>query len=74
MLGVARHETDCVLCQVTSNPYGDPQAVTLSSDAFAAGSLRVTSYARPTMLFTASRNLIAAEVDRRRSRPPPRRR
>ena len=29
---------------------------------FASGSLRVTSYAKPARLFTASRDLITAEV------------
>jgi hypothetical protein len=34
----------------------------LEEIAFASGSLRVTSYARPGKLFTASRDLISAEV------------
>lgn len=49
---------DHVLCQVTSKPYGDPAAVVLDSTAFASGSLRVTSYARPGKLFTASSDLV----------------
>jgi mRNA interferase MazF len=53
---------DVVLCQVTSRPYGDPIAVVLTSAAFASGSLRVTSYARPGKLFTASSDLIVAHV------------
>jgi mRNA interferase MazF len=51
-----------VLCQVTSKPYGDPAAVVLDDAAFASGSLRVTSYARPGKLFTASIDLITGEV------------
>jgi mRNA interferase MazF len=53
---------DHVLCQVTSKPYGDPAAVVLDSTAFASGSLRVTSYARPGKLFTASSDLVTELV------------
>jgi len=53
---------DRVLCQVTSNPYGDASAIPLDEAAFARGSLRVASYARPGKLFTASDNVIVAEV------------
>ena len=38
---------DFVLCQVTSNPYADPNAVELTDEAFAEGSLERVSYARP---------------------------
>lgn len=50
---------DWILCQVTSNPYGDTKAVTLTDKDFKSGSLRVTSYARPGKLFTANESLIA---------------
>lgn len=53
---------DHVLCQVTSKPYGDPSAVILDNTAFASGSLRVTSYARPGKLFTASSDLVTETV------------
>ena len=53
---------DCILCQITSKPYGDRSAIELPTAAFAAGSLRVTSYARPAKLFTANQNLITSEV------------
>ena len=53
---------DSILCQVTSKPYADPATVVLEQAAFASGSLQVTSYARPSKLFTASRELITAEV------------
>ncbi len=53
---------DHVLCQVTSKPYGDPSAVVLDNTAFASGSLRVTSYARPGKLFTASGDLVTELV------------
>ena len=53
---------DWILCQVTSNPYGDPRAVHLTPSSFGSGSLRSDSYARPGKLFTASRDLMVAEV------------
>lgn len=53
---------DYILCQVTSRPYGDAAAVVLDSAAFASGSLRLDSYARPGKLFTASGNLMTAHV------------
>jgi mRNA interferase MazF len=53
---------DWILCQVTSNPYGDPSAVRLTPSSFGSGSLRTDSYARPGKLFTASRDLMVAEV------------
>ena len=53
---------DYVLCQVTSNPYGDPRAVELTQADFASGSLQLTSYARPGKLFTASEQLIHRQV------------
>ena len=53
---------DWILCQITSNPYADPRAVTLSDADFDVGSLRVTSYARPGKLFTASSSLMVSQV------------
>lgn len=53
---------DFVLCQVTSNPYGDPHAVELTQADFASGSLARTSYARPGKLFTADGQLIQRQV------------
>lgn len=52
---------DQILCQVTSKPYGDAGAVELNDAAFASGSLRVTSYARPGKLFTASDDLVTGQ-------------
>ena len=53
---------DWILCQVTSNPYGDPQAIHLTSSSFGSGSLRSTRYAR-------RRPLAAADTARSASRP-----
>lgn len=53
---------DLILCQVTSKPYGDIRAIKLEDTSFSAGSLRVLSYACPSKLFTANRDLILSEV------------
>ena len=53
---------DWILCQVTSNPYGDLRAVVLHDEAFSSGALRVVSYARPGKLFTANSDLMVAVV------------
>lgn len=53
---------DWILCQVTSNPYGDPRAITLAGANFRTGSLNVTSYARPGKLFTANQTLMTSQV------------
>lgn len=53
---------DWILCQVTSNPYGDEKAITVSEKDFQSGALRVTSYARPGKLFTANASLIVESV------------
>jgi len=53
---------DWVLCQITSNPYGDSLSVEITNESFASGSLRIKSYARPGKLFTANANLIVTEV------------
>lgn len=56
--------SDWVLCQVTSNAYGDAAAVLLASSDFAAGSLSTVSYARPGKLFTASESLMTSQAGR----------
>jgi mRNA interferase MazF len=48
---------DFVCCQVTSNPYADPNAVELAEESFSEGSLERVSYARPGKLFTANLQL-----------------
>lgn len=50
---------DWLLCQITSNSFGDSDAVQITSSDFSSGSLRVVSFARPRKLFTASGELIA---------------
>ncbi len=55
---------DWILCQITSNPYGDDHAIKLTDVNFATGSLRTTSYARPGKLFTANLDLMITQVGR----------
>ena len=60
LAGVGRG--DWILCQITSNPYGDPRAIPLNEESFSEGSLKVESFARPGKLFTASGGLMLIEV------------
>lgn len=53
---------DSILCQVTSNSYGDQQAITLDASDFASGTLRRASVARPGKLFTAHASLVSASA------------
>jgi mRNA interferase MazF len=53
---------DWILCQVTSKSYTDSKAVVLKDLDFQKGSLKVTSYARPGKLFTASADLVRAQL------------
>lgn len=53
---------DWILCQVTSNPYGDPRALPLADRHFRSGSLRLASFVRPARMFTAEESLILAQV------------
>ena len=53
-----------VLCQITSNPYGDPAAMPLDAPDFLTGGLLVSSFARPGKLFTANAALMVRSVGR----------
>lgn len=55
---------DWILCQITSKPYGDDNAIMIADGDFLAGSLKVTSYVRPGRLFTANVALMVVEVGR----------
>lgn len=61
---VLAHESrkDWILCQVTSNPYGDPKALPLTQASFASGGLHRDSFARPGKLFTADTSIIVRTV------------
>ncbi len=51
---------DWIVCQITSNPFGDPHSLLLSPSELATGTLQRTSYVRPGKIFTAHESLIAA--------------
>ena len=53
---------DWILCQITSNAYGDSNAIPLADADIANGSLRRASLARPGKLFTAHASLIANKI------------
>ncbi|HQZ18273.1 MAG TPA: type II toxin-antitoxin system PemK/MazF family toxin [Vicinamibacteria bacterium] len=54
--------SDWVLCQITSNPYGDPLSVAIRKDSFATGGLMRDSFARPGKLFTANEGIVVRSV------------
>jgi mRNA-degrading endonuclease toxin of MazEF toxin-antitoxin module len=60
LAGIERN--DWILCQITSNPYSDPHAVTVTDESFSKGSLQRISYVRPGKLFTANEQLITVEI------------
>ncbi|MFM9196838.1 MAG: hypothetical protein ACKOWG_14060 [Planctomycetia bacterium] len=49
---------------MTSNAYGDDQAIPFAPDDFADGGLRVASFARPGKRFTAHETLIRMQAGR----------
>ena len=53
---------DWLLCQITSNPYSDIEAIRLTNAELAQGSLDRVSFARPTKLFTANESLMVKRV------------
>jgi mRNA interferase MazF len=53
---------DWILCQITSNPYADLQALRLVDAGFISGSLARESFLRPGKLFTAHQSLIVRSV------------
>jgi mRNA interferase MazF len=57
---------DSVLCQITSNAYGDSRAIPLDDPDFVSGGLQMVSYARPAKLFTAHERLIVKSVGKLR--------
>ena len=58
----AAGNSDWILCQVTSNPYSDSDAIHISSSSFASGGLIGSGYARPGKLFTANSSLISGHA------------
>jgi mRNA interferase MazF len=53
---------DWLLCQITSNPYSDPDAVQLTSSELKLGTLSMLSFVRPLKLFTANESLMVKRI------------
>jgi len=53
---------DWIVCQITSNPYGDNRSFPLTPSDFSAGMLQHVSYVRPGKVFTAHESLISSVV------------
>jgi mRNA interferase MazF len=49
---------DILLCQITSQPHNEATALILTSAHFVSGSLPVSSFIRPTRIFTADKGII----------------
>ena len=53
---------DWILCQVTSRSYGDPFAIRIEDRNLRGGALRMTSYIRPSKLFTGNVDLMLGAI------------
>ena len=53
---------DWLLCQITSNPYGDSNAIRITNAELERGSLNMVSFVRPMKLFTANESLMVKRV------------
>jgi mRNA interferase MazF len=53
---------DWIVCQITSNPFGDDRSSPLVPSDFSAGTLPHISYVRPGKIFTAHESLIASVI------------
>ncbi|MDR0692384.1 MAG: type II toxin-antitoxin system PemK/MazF family toxin [Prevotellaceae bacterium] len=51
-------DDDILLCQITSQPHNEATALALTASHFVSGSLPVSSFIRPTRIFTASKHII----------------
>ena len=54
--------SDWILCQITSNPYSDGNAVRLTESSFIQGGLSRESFVRPAKLFTANEAILVRSV------------
>lgn len=60
---------DWVLCQITSRPYADLQAIALTDTDFSEGGLQRLSYARASKLFTAHESLFQRVAGTLKAKP-----
>lgn len=61
VLAYAQRE-DWILCQITSKPYNDSNAIHINDSDYVHGSLDFVSYVRPSKLFTANMHIISKNV------------
>jgi mRNA interferase MazF len=54
--------SDWILCQITSSPYADADALQVASSSFASGGLNGSGFARPGKLFTANSSIISGHA------------
>ena len=55
---------DCILGQITTNPFIDDLAIELTDNSLSVGSLNTVSYFRPNKLFTGNESLIIRPIAR----------
>ena len=53
---------DYILCQITSSAYTDTKSILLTDTDFKQGTLSRESFARPSKLFTANREIISQKI------------
>ncbi len=53
---------DWIVCQITSNPFGDSRSLSLAPSDFSVGTLKHISYVRPGKIFTAHESPIATVI------------
>ena len=53
---------DWILCQITSQPYTDPNAVEITNGDLSSGSFHKNSYARPGKLFRANSGIMTRQI------------
>jgi mRNA interferase MazF len=53
---------DILLCQITSQSHNEGSALTLTAAHFVSGSLPVSSFIRPTRIFTADKHIITRKA------------
>ncbi len=63
VLAAGDYHDDIILCQITSQDYGDREAVAIDAVSdFATGTLAKASFARPRKLFTANTRLLNRSI------------
>jgi mRNA interferase MazF len=63
VLAAGDYHNDIILCQITSQAYGDREAVSIDPvNDFDQGTLAKPSFARPRKLFTANERLVSRVI------------